>query len=106
MSDMPPGRARVGPPPGAVLTQLAATMGASVPVDLTSILPDVPRVLAALLAILVEVALVCTAVLTILPEVTRVLTPFLDVAPQLAQVLPQLLPRGLDGVGISGLVRV
>src|SRR5437867_4111444 len=103
---MPPGRARVDPAPGAVLPQLAATMGASVPVDLTSILPDLRRVLADILAILADVALARTAVLTILPEVTHVLTPFLDVAPQLAQVLPQLLPRGLDGVGISGLVRV
>src|SRR2546428_720719 len=103
---MPPGRARVGPPPGAVLTQLAATMGASVPVDLTSILSDLMRGLADILAIVVDVALAGTAVVTILPEVTHVLTPFLDVAPQLAQVLPQLLPRGLDGVRISGLVRV
>ena len=88
------------------MTQLAATMGASVAVDLTSILPDAAAVLTPPLTILVEVALVCTPVLTILSKVTRVLTPFLDIAPQFAPVRLQVLPRGLDGVGISGLVRV
>ena len=88
------------------MTQLAATMGASVPVDLTSILPDVAAVLTPLLTIPVEVALVCTPVLTILSKVTRVLTPFLDIAPQLAPIRLQVLPRGLDGVGVPGLVRV